>query len=508
MKTRRIGLTLGLAMLAMASRAPATRAAGPEDSIVKVTSVLRVPNPVRPWTRQEPMEVGGTGVVIDGQRVLTVAHLVTYAEEIYVQPGQGGDRVEAKVAAMAPGIDLAVLTIDPAEGDFFGKQPPLTRAAALPGVSARVEVKGFPLGGLGLSTTQGIVSRIDYAYYDTGSMGLRIQVDAAINPGNSGGPALVDGKMIGVVWGQAGAENVGYLIPNEEVDDFLKDIADGRYDGKPLPAEQWQTLENETLRARLGLARSVRGIMVREPRRRDASYPLREFDVVTVVGDKGIDNEGMVQVGNNLRLSFLYLVPKLARDGSVPIKVIRDGRPIEARLPVGRVDDHLIRGYEGKSPTYFVCGPMVFSPVMREAISFYYQINPGIAGRSSPMSTRRSDRIAFPDEELVVVTSPMLPHRMTRGYSEPIGQVVESVNGVRIKNLRHLVETIRDGRDEYLTFRFAERGSETLVFRRKAMLDATEPLMGQNGIPRRGSEDVLAVWVSRPVANPVARTTP
>ena len=26
------------------------------------------------------------------------------------------------------------------------------------------------------------------------------------------------------------------------------------------------------------------------------------------------------------------------------------------------------------------------------------------------------------------------------------------------------------------------------------MLDATEPLMSQNGIPRRGSDDVLAVW--------------
>ena len=175
-----------------------------------------------------------------------------------------------------------------------------------------MDVKGFPIGGNILSTTQGIVSRIEYAYFDTGSMGLRIQVDAAINPGNSGGPALVDGKMAGLVWGQAGAENVGYLIPNEEVDDFIRDIADGRYDGKPAPAEQWQTLENEGLRARLGLSRAVRGIMVREPRRRDDAYPLKEFDVVTAIGDKAIDNEGMVQVADSLRLSFLYLVPKLA----------------------------------------------------------------------------------------------------------------------------------------------------------------------------------------------------
>jgi S1-C subfamily serine protease len=287
-------------------------AAGPEDSIVKLTSILRLPNPVRPWTKQNPMEVGGTGVVIDGKRILTMAHLVTYAEEIYVRPGNGGDRVEAKVAAIAPGIDLAVLTIDRSEADFFDKRPPLPRAAALPQVPSPVEVKGFPINVPTLSTARGIVSRIEYAYFDTGSMGLRIPVDAAVNPGNSGGPALVDGKMVGLVWGQAGAENVGYLVANEEVDDFINDIADGRYDGKPSPDEQWQALENEALRARLGLAKSVRGIMVREPKRREASYPLQEFDVVTAIGDKPIDNEGMIQAAGSLRLSFLHLVPGLA----------------------------------------------------------------------------------------------------------------------------------------------------------------------------------------------------
>ncbi len=274
-------------------------------------------------------------MVIDGKRILTVAHLVQYAEEVYVQPGQGGDRVEAKVAAIAPGIDLAVLTIDPAEGDFFDKRPPLPRARGLPEVSARVAVKGFPIGGTGLSTTQGIVSRIDYAYFDTGSMGLRIQVDAAINPGNSGGPALVDGKMIGLVSASGGGRE--RRLPHPQRGD--RRLPQGRrrrpVRRQAVPVEQWQTLENEALRAKLGLAKAVRGIMVREPRRRDASYPLKEFDVVTAIGDKAIDNEGMVQVGDNLRLSFLYLVPKLARDGSVPIRVVRDGRT-DGRPPAGR----------------------------------------------------------------------------------------------------------------------------------------------------------------------------
>jgi len=466
------------------------RAAGTADSVVKVFSQMRLPNPVRPWVKQNSIEVMGSGVVIARNRILTNAHLVVYADEIFVQGGQGGDRVEAKVAAIGPGIDLAVLTLE--DETFFAKRPPIARASKLPDVTSRVAVQGFPIGGSSLSTTQGTVARIEYDIYETGGAGLRIQVDAAINPGNSGGPAVVDGKMIGVVSGHA--ENIGYIIPNQEIDDFLTDVADGHYEGKPYVFDQFQTMENEALRSKFGLGKNVRGLMVREPKRRDPSYPLKEFDILTRIGTVEIDNEGMIQAQDNLRLSFMSQVPKLVHDGTVPVSVLRAGKSVEVALPVSREPDKLLRSYDGRYPSYFVCGPLVFSPVVYEAISYYFQYNPLLAGRNSPLTTRRSDRAVFPGEQLVVVTAPLLRTRMTKGYADPFGQVLSEVNGTKIKNLAHLVELIRSCKEEYLTFRFAEDYAETLVFRRKAMLEATDPLMSENGIPRRGSDDVLALW--------------
>jgi S1-C subfamily serine protease len=183
-------------------------AAGSADSVVKVFSQMRLPNPVRPWTKQNPIEVMGSGVVIANNRILTNAHLVLYADEIFVQGGQGGDRVEAKVVALGPAIDLAVLTLE--DEIFFSKRPPIPRGTKLPEITSRVLVQGYRIGGTTLSTTQGTVARIEYDTYETGTNGLRIQVDAAIGPGNSGGPALVDGKMIGVISGHA--ENIGLII--------------------------------------------------------------------------------------------------------------------------------------------------------------------------------------------------------------------------------------------------------------------------------------------------------
>ena len=194
-------------------------------------------------------------------------------------------------------------------------------------------VYGYPQGGSTLSITKGIVSRIEFAGYNEGTSGVRIQVDAAINPGNSGGPALVDDKMVGLIFSKlTQADNIGYIIPSEEIDLFLKDVADGTYDGKPAMHDPLQTLENDALRGFLKLDKKAQGMVVHVPDRGDPDYPLKEWDLITKIGDHEIDNVGMVKIKDNLRLRFQYLIQKLAKDGKVPLTVVREGKtmPIDA----------------------------------------------------------------------------------------------------------------------------------------------------------------------------------
>jgi hypothetical protein len=80
-----------------------------------------------------------------------------------------------------------------------------------------------------------------------------------------------------------------------------------------------------------------------------------------------------------------------------------------------------------------------------------------------------------------------------------VGQVVKDVEGISVRNLRRLVELLRDGRGEYLTIRFFGGISETLVFPRRAIEDSTPELMRDNGIHKRGTDDVMAIWDSRAV---------
>ena len=466
------------------------------NSVVKITATMRYPSLTSPWTKLAPTEASGTGVVIDGKRILTNAHMVNYASQLFVESNQSSDKLPAQVEAVSPGIDLAVIRLE--DESFFEKRTPMARTSALPQVKETVLVYGFPQGGTTLSITKGIVSRIEFAAYAENAQGVRVQIDAAINPGNSGGPALIDGKMVGLIFSKlTQSDNIGYIIPSEEIDLFLKDVADGTYDGKPALHESLQTLENDALRSFLHLDKKAQGMVVHIPNPGDPKDPLEPFDLITKIGDQDIDNTGMVKINENLRLMFHYLIQKLAKDGKVPLSIVRRGKTLELDMPVKAHNPMLIESLKGKYPSYFIYGPLVFAPVTSEYASALGRFAAGLAPNGNPVITRRGDNPRFDGEQLVIVTSPMFPHKIRKGYDSPQYKVVKEINGVHIKNIRHMVELLRDSKEKYTRIIFDDLASETIVFDHQEALEATEDVLTDNGIRQQASDDLAAIWARK-----------
>jgi S1-C subfamily serine protease len=470
-----------------------------EKSVVKVFSTLRGPDPFKPWGKASPQEVTGSGVVIEGRRILTNAHVVEYASQVQVQTGQEGDKVSAKVIAIARGMDLAVLQLD--DEKFFDTHAAVSRSNKLPEITDAVFAYGYPTGGNSLSITKGIVSRIEFVDYDGSVGGLRIQIDAAINPGNSGGPVIAGDKMIGLAFsGLMNAQNIGYIIPNEEIELFLKDIADKRYDGKSILLDVTQTLENPILREYLKLDKSVEGCVIHKPYQETPDYALKEWDIVTHIGDVAIDNQCMVKLKPSVRVMFKYKVQQLVMNGLVPLTVVRGGKVLKVQAPVYSGRPHLISDLQGGYPSYFILGPIVFSRATVEYMSFISNNAPALNGyayNASPLMTLRGEMPTKEREELVVVSSPFFPHKLVQGYSNRFGSVIYSINGLPVKSLKHLVTLLRDMKDDLIVVHFDQRYGETIVLPRKAMLAETEGILSDNGIRSQGSADMMAVWNTR-----------
>ena len=218
---RRAMPQLALALLVF-SVCSATAQVEQWSSVVKIEATCVAPNYLRPWERSGQVRTGGSGFVVDGQRILTNYHVVEDAVDIRLSKTGHFKRWRARVVATGPDVDLATLEVVEDADGFFSDLVPVTWSDELAPLRSRVTVRGYPLGGTGLSVTEGVVSRIETKNYRLGPTSsmlpgtlLVIQIDAAINGGNSGGPAFdASDRVVGIAFqGIDNAQNIGYLIP-------------------------------------------------------------------------------------------------------------------------------------------------------------------------------------------------------------------------------------------------------------------------------------------------------
>ena len=182
----------------------------------------------------------GSGVIItqDGY-VLTNNHVIVddngdVADTITVRLTNGKEYA-AKVIGTDSDSDIAVIKIDGGEELFpcavMGDSDKLA-------VGEEVIAVGNPLGELGGTVTNGIISALDREVNVDGTLMNLLQTNAAINPGNSGGGLFnMAGELVGVVNAKSsgtGIEGLGFAIPiNDAVNISEQLITQGYVSGKP-----------------------------------------------------------------------------------------------------------------------------------------------------------------------------------------------------------------------------------------------------------------------------------
>ena len=97
----------------------------------------------------------------------------------------------------------------------------------------------------------------------------------------------------------------------------------------------------------------------------------------------------------------------------------------------------------------------------------------------------------------MIVSSPLFPHKLSKGYSNPAGGVVHSINGTKIRSLAHLVAVLRDLKDEFVTIEFDGEGGESIVLPRAESVAATDDILNDNDIRAQGSPELLKIWQAK-----------
>ena len=440
-----------------------------KNSVVKIYTVYNTYDYDRPWQMKGQDSCSGSGTIIDGKRILTNAHVV--ADHTFIQVRRAGDakRYTAEVEVVAHSCDLAILKVN--DDSFYENADPI-QIGNLPRVRDKVAVYGFPEGGDELSITEGVVSRVEHNLYSHSFAHLlTCQIDAAINEGNSGGPVMKEDQLVGVAFqamSSQDVENIGYMVPSPVIKHFLKDIADGKYDGIPELGISTQEMENPDIRLRFGMSKTDTGALISHI---DPDSPtrgvLRSGDVVLSIDGVRVENDKTVKFREGERTHLKYLIQKKQINESVRLRILRHKKVMNVAVKLSR-PLHFSRLVPHEQydviPRYYILGGMLFEPVTLNYLKTW--------GKkwifSAPddlthyyLYGKRTD-----DRKEVIVLVEVLADEINVGYHDLDNRVVSHVNGKKISTMGDLVAAFENHAGKYHII-LDERGHQIVLDRRK-----------------------------------------
>lgn len=195
---------------------------------------FEVPQYVQKGTEKKEVGGGSGFIVSEDGLVLTNKHVVLDKTAEYTVLTNDGQKYPAKVLALDPVQDLAIIKIEISEeelknkatGDFQQDLEKQKFKAIKLGDSSSIQIGqsaiaiGNALGELRNTVSVGVISGLERTISASGggfseTLEDIIQTDSAINAGNSGGPLLnLKGEVIGINTAMAqGAEGIGFAIP-------------------------------------------------------------------------------------------------------------------------------------------------------------------------------------------------------------------------------------------------------------------------------------------------------
>ena len=453
-----------LCLVCLSCAAIAQEEYDPLNAVVRVDTTFQQPDYFIPWQDKMQDASIGSGVVIDGNRILTNAHNVANATYITVKKQSGDDSYHASVLAVDYGCDLALLQVD--DEAFFADIVPF-ELGETPPAQTQVAVVGFPVGGEELSVTLGIISRIELQTYHTSLYNLlAAQLDAAVNPGNSGGPVLYDGKIVGIVFQyRKNSNNIGYMIPTEIIRHFLTDIADGRVDGFGTIGVTIAGMENPDTRRFFKMQPGQTGIRVIGVDGPNAEG-IRRDDVLLALDGVKIANNGNIRLATGEPRSFRTLISRKQIGEKVRLTILRDGEQLEVQVPVRNFDFRCKQFLYDTLPDYYIVGGFVFTTLSYSFLDEYTQDPP--AELAELMFAEKQ----APDDE-IVVCSFVLADQVNLGAQGLSAEVLTSVNGQPVRNLREFIAMVEGSDEEFITWCFGKDDYPVTLDLRK--LRATTP---------------------------------
>ncbi len=425
-----------------------------KDTVVQVFAHVSEFNLLEPYKTPEQREGSGSGFFVNNQGdIVSNYHVVAQASSVEIQiPSFGLERFDVEIIGVAPERDIALLRVTPEAQEKIKakiKKIPCLALGDSDNILRSQEVLaiGYPLGQSRLKSTLGIVSGRERL----GNSGF-IQITAPLNPGNSGGPALnTAGEVVGInSCGVPGAQNVGYIIPINEVKSALKDLPNVKLLRKPTLGCLFTAATPEMVNYLKNpgdggwyIAKVFKGTLFE-------SVGIKEDDMLYEVNGYRIDMYGDLDVPwSEDKASLFEFLNRLNVGDQLTFTIFRKGERKEFTfkfepkfLPPIRM---IYPEFEAEAIDYEVLGGMVIMPLTINHVLMLKNVAPDLV---------RFGKIEQQHEPALIVTNILPNSQAFKARILSPGEIIEQVNGTKVKTLADFRSAIKESaKTRYITLR-------------------------------------------------------
>ncbi len=280
----------------------------------------------------------GSGVIIDSDGLIVTNHHVIEGVSKMTVTLRNGESYSAELIGSDAKTDLALIKID-AENltvATFGNSDTLK-------IGERMIAIGNPLGRLGGTVTEGILSALNRNVVVDGYTRNLMQTDTAINPGNSGGGLFnSQGYLVGIVSAKSTGsevEGLGYAIPINDAAAVIADLSEyGFVRGRVDLGMEFIDVENSQTAWMYNL--SELGCYIYSVDRDSNAYEagLRSGDLVLSINSKEIETSSDIEEflnSKNVGDKLMFAVSREGKKKTVTVTLQEEVPESEDRVSGG-----------------------------------------------------------------------------------------------------------------------------------------------------------------------------
>jgi serine protease Do len=431
------------------------------DTVVQVFAQVTKFNWLEPYKTPQQGEATGSGFFVNNDgHILTNYHVIDDATSIQIQiPSLGKRQFDVDIIGVCPERDITLLRLNnTALADVRSKLGtiPFLKLGDSDAIlkTHEILVLGYPLGQQSMKSTKGIVSGHEWIAGKS-----YIQTDAPINPGNSGGPAVnAAGEVIGINNAYVpNAQNVGYIIPINEVKASIDDLYKIKFLRKPILGCIF-TVSNPELVRYLGnpddggwyIARVFENSVLDKA-------GVKEGDMLYEINGHAVDRYGEIKVDwSEYKVPALALFNRFVVGDKVHFQIYRKGTKKNISITLESQDIQPIRQVypHFEKIDYEVFGGMVVMELRLNHIVQMVERAPFLMNYMKPESQTESQ---------LVVTHILSNSAAYKARLISPGALFDEVNGAKVRTLSDFREAIlKNKSSEFLTVRCVDRAHDDM----------------------------------------------